>query len=134
MAEQTLNLPQIIVVLLLIYLGVRWYYSTPGGASPDSSDPASRSPAAVPRARLVQVERVAQMFPQLGRREILWDLHRNGGNVAATTERILAERGLEVVSRHVYDWGSPARWGWVLICYTAASAVIPPEPAGFNAV
>ncbi|MCJ1434606.1 hypothetical protein MMC27_003975 [Xylographa pallens] len=35
------------------------------------------------------------MFPQVGRREIIWDLQRNGGSVAATTERILG-RGLEV--------------------------------------
>lgn len=38
------------------------------------------------------------MFPQVGRREIMWDLQRNGGSVAATTERILGGRGLEVVS------------------------------------
>ena len=28
----------------------------------------------------------------------MWDLQRNGGSVAATTERILGGRGLEVVS------------------------------------
>lgn len=28
----------------------------------------------------------------------MWDLQRNGGNVIATTERILSGRGLEVVS------------------------------------
>lgn len=38
------------------------------------------------------------MFPQVGRREIQWDLQRNGGSPAATTERILSGRGLEVVS------------------------------------
>lgn len=27
----------------------------------------------------------------------MWDLQRNGGNVVATTERILSGRGLEVV-------------------------------------
>lgn len=35
------------------------------------------------------------MFPQLSTRDIMWDLQRNGGNVAATTERILTGRGLE---------------------------------------
>lgn len=45
-----------------------------------------------------QIEQVAQMFPQLSRREIMWDLQRNGGSVAATTERILTGRGLETVS------------------------------------
>lgn len=28
----------------------------------------------------------------------MWDLQRNGGSVAATTERVLTGRGLEVVS------------------------------------
>lgn len=37
------------------------------------------------------------MFPQIGRREIIWDLQRNGGSVTATTERILGV-GLETVS------------------------------------
>jgi len=37
------------------------------------------------------------MFPQVGRREVLWDLQRNGGSVAATSERILSG-GLERVS------------------------------------
>jgi hypothetical protein len=44
------------------------------------------------------VERVQQMFPQVSRRSIMWDLQRNGGNVVATTERILSGRGLEEVS------------------------------------
>lgn len=35
------------------------------------------------------------MFPQLDRRSIAWDLHRNGGNVAGTSERILSGRGLD---------------------------------------
>ncbi len=37
------------------------------------------------------------MFPQLSRRDIMWDLQRNGGSVAATTERVLGGRGLERV-------------------------------------
>ena len=39
------------------------------------------------------------MFPQVSRREIIWDLQRNGGSVAATSERILSGVGLERVSR-----------------------------------
>lgn len=50
----------------------------------------------MPDPRLV--DQVAQMFPQLGRRDVAWDLQRNGGSVAATTERILGGRGLDVVS------------------------------------
>ncbi|GAB1213617.1 hypothetical protein ATERTT37_002767 [Aspergillus terreus] len=49
-----------------------------------------------------QVEQISQMFPQLSTRDIMWDLQRNGGNVAATTERILTGRGLEtdLISRY----------------------------------
>jgi coupling of ubiquitin conjugation to ER degradation protein 1 len=38
------------------------------------------------------------MFPQFDRRQIAWDLERNRGNMAATTERVLSGRGLETVS------------------------------------
>jgi len=34
----------------------------------------------------------------------MWDLQRNGGNVVATTERILSGRGLEVVSLAGFLW------------------------------
>jgi hypothetical protein len=37
------------------------------------------------------------MFPQLSRRDIAWDLQRNGGNAAATTERVLSGRPLDTV-------------------------------------
>lgn len=37
------------------------------------------------------------MFPQIDRRSIMWNLQRDGGNVGATTERVLSGRGLEVV-------------------------------------
>lgn len=44
------------------------------------------------------------MFPQVGRREIMWDLQGNGGSVAATTEKILGGRGLERVSCDFFFW------------------------------
>jgi len=37
------------------------------------------------------------MFPQLSRRDIEYDLSRNGANVAGTTERVLREGRLPVV-------------------------------------
>jgi coupling of ubiquitin conjugation to ER degradation protein 1 len=43
------------------------------------------------------------MFPQLSSRDIAWDLQRNGGNVEATTERVLSGRGLDTVRTfHVF--------------------------------
>jgi coupling of ubiquitin conjugation to ER degradation protein 1 len=97
MADQTVNVPQLLLVILLGGLAVRYFFfgattEGPGGAS------AGRTSAQNVRAREADVERVQQMFPQVARRSIMWDLQRNGGNVVATTERILSGRGLEVVS------------------------------------
>jgi len=46
---------------------------------------------------LEKVETVAAMFPQLSRRDIEWDLQRNGGSVQATTERVLRDGRLSLV-------------------------------------
>ncbi|KAH7120976.1 AMFR protein-like protein [Dendryphion nanum] len=90
MAEQTLNIPQLIVFIILAVLGVRWYMKP-------SSNSTRQPPQQGRSVRLnpAQVDQITQMFPQLDRRQIAWDLQRNGGNVAATTERVLSGRGLE---------------------------------------
>ena len=49
-------------------------------------------------ANPADIEQIAQMFPQIPRRDIMWDLQRNGGSVSATTERVLGTGGLERVS------------------------------------
>ncbi|OCK82061.1 hypothetical protein K432DRAFT_294139 [Lepidopterella palustris CBS 459.81] len=90
MAEQTINIPSTIVFLIITFLILRWYYARPTGGtrpSPGQNRGFIASPA--------QVDQLAQMFPQLSRREIMWDLQRNGGNVAATSERVLSGRSLE---------------------------------------
>lgn len=48
--------------------------------------------ASAMRLREVAAQRIQQMFPQVDRRTILWDLQRNGGSIQATTERVLAGR------------------------------------------
>lgn len=93
MAEQTLNIPQLIVFIILAFLAARWYLKKPvrSAAAPNQSRPGTRiNPA--------QIDQVAQMFPQLDRRMIAWDLQRNGGNVAATTDKVLSGRPLDAVS------------------------------------
>jgi coupling of ubiquitin conjugation to ER degradation protein 1 len=92
MAEQSINIPQVIVFLLVTFLAVRWYFSKPSASSTRAA-PGSRVAPINP----LHVTRVAQMFPQLSRRDIAWDLQRNGGNVEATTERVLSGRGLDTV-------------------------------------
>lgn len=92
MAEQTLNIPQILVFLVITSLLIRWLFSKPSGSS-------TRLPAGQSRGFGVNpahVDQLSQMFPQLSRRDIMWDLQRNGGNVTATTERVLSGRALEV--------------------------------------
>ncbi|KAF2684630.1 hypothetical protein K458DRAFT_302731 [Lentithecium fluviatile CBS 122367] len=91
MTEQTLNIPQILVFIVVTALAVRWYLSKPANAG---TRPAAANRAA-PRISPAQIDQVAQMFPQLDRRTIAWDLSRNGGNVAATTEKVLSGRVLE---------------------------------------
>ncbi|KAL5316548.1 hypothetical protein ACEPPN_015597 [Leptodophora sp. 'Broadleaf-Isolate-01'] len=92
MADQTISLPQLVFILLLSGLAIRFFFfSTSSGSQTRSSNSANNV-----RAREADVERIQQMFPQVSRRSIMWDLQRNGGNVVATTERILSGRGLEV--------------------------------------
>lgn len=92
MAEQTLNIPQIIVFGLIAVLAFRWFFAKkPASQAAAQSDEQLRRLAG-------KVDQLAQMFPQLDRRHIAYDLARNGGNMAATSERVLTGRGLEVVS------------------------------------
>ena len=93
MAEQSINIPQVLVFLVVTFLVARWYLSKP---SAEGSRAAGTH--AAPRINSGHIDQVAQMFPQLSRRDIAWDLQRNGGNVAATTERVLSGRGLDSVS------------------------------------
>ena len=91
--EQTINVPQLILVILFGALIIRWvFFSRSNDRSSNTTSTANNL-----RAREADVERVQQMFPQVSRRSIMWDLQRNGGNIAATTERILSGRGLETV-------------------------------------
>ncbi|KAJ9138927.1 hypothetical protein NKR23_g8228 [Pleurostoma richardsiae] len=94
MANDQINVPSLIVILVLSGLIVRYlFFSTP---TPQGQQQGRRQPrdsqAAAARLREANVERIQQMFPQVDRRTILWDLQRTGGSIAATTERILAGR------------------------------------------
>ena len=89
-----INVPQLILVLLLSGVAIRYFFFS----SPTPATQRRVSSASAARAREADVERIQQMFPQIPRRHIMWNLQRDGGNVAATTERVLSGRGLEVVS------------------------------------
>lgn len=109
--QQTLNIPQLVAFLLISGLAIRWFFFSPSSSS--SSVISSQSQGYRDRGgRRVDerhVEQVQAMFPQYGRREVMWELMRNGGSVQATTERILGGRGLDPVcftscsARSVYE-------------------------------
>jgi coupling of ubiquitin conjugation to ER degradation protein 1 len=92
-AEQTINLPQLLVLTIIGFLAIRWYFSS---RTPDRAAH-NRSTGNTNRVNLAHVEQLLQMFPQLDRRTIMWELQRNGGNVAMITEKVLSGRTLETV-------------------------------------
>lgn len=94
--EPSINIPSLLTLAVVSFFVIRWFFNRDSGAGGSRPDAQGRTRGRV--ADPEQVEQISQMFPQLNRRDIIWDLQRNGGSVAATTERVLAGRGLEVVS------------------------------------
>ncbi|KAJ5554935.1 Ubiquitin system component Cue [Penicillium sp. DV-2018c] len=88
--EHSLNIPSLLTLAVVSYFVLRWFFKRD-----DSSAGGGRGRGRGNVVDPAQVEQIAQMFPQLSTRDIMWDLQRNGGSVAATTERILTGRGLE---------------------------------------
>ncbi|MCJ1244931.1 hypothetical protein MMC30_002132 [Trapelia coarctata] len=92
--SSSVNLPQLLAVLLISGVIIRYFFFSSSSASTTSSNafPGSSSSNGSRRRAVDErlVEQITQMFPQVGRREIIWDLQRNGGSVAATSERILS--------------------------------------------
>lgn len=89
------------LVVALVITGLVWKYLWPSGSSAGSGGH-GRDSLSQMRQREVAVERIQQMFPQVDRRTILWDLQRNGGSIAATTEKILSGtiQPVSVVTTH----------------------------------
>lgn len=101
MANEEINVPSLVLVLVVSGLIIRYlFFSAPTDGTAAGAGGSGRAAAGRGgdvRAREAAVERIQQMFPQVDRRTILWDLQRTGGNLTATTDRILAGR-LETVS------------------------------------
>jgi coupling of ubiquitin conjugation to ER degradation protein 1 len=92
--EPTLNIPSLLTLAVVSFFVIRWFFKR------DDDNSALGGSRGRARGNVVdpaQVEQISQMFPQLSTREIMWDLQRNGGNAAATTERVLSGRGLDAV-------------------------------------
>ncbi|CAF9908451.1 MAG: hypothetical protein GOMPHAMPRED_006166 [Gomphillus americanus] len=89
--SETVSLPSILIAVAIIYFGVRYFFLAPAA-------PSGRRSNVFPGARHIDIEKVnqiSQMFPQVDRRAIAWELSRNGSSVPATTERILSGRPLD---------------------------------------
>ena len=86
----SINIPQIVAVVVVGFLAIRWYMSKPPTNGSNTSSSRSNN-----RIDPAKIDAVSAVFPQLDRRSIAWDLQRNGGNVEATTARVLDGRGLD---------------------------------------
>ena len=116
MANDQINVPSLVIIILLSGFIIRYLFFSP---PPSNSAAARRSGAgseAAARQREAAAERIQQMFPQVDRRTALWDLQRNGGNVAITTERALAGR-LETVCYSFHPTTLPP----ILSCHASMS-------------
>lgn len=83
-----ISLPYLILIVIIAGAILRFLFFS---SDAEASGSAQRhNPLNVLRTREAAVERIQQMFPQVDRRTILWDLQRNGGNIQATSERILS--------------------------------------------
>ncbi|OLN88323.1 Coupling of ubiquitin conjugation to ER degradation protein 1 [Colletotrichum chlorophyti] len=92
MANEQISLPYLVVILLVTAFVIRFLFFSPPATAVGAGAAPRQSAQSVLRTREAAVERIQQMFPQVDRRTILWDLQRSGGNIQATSERILAGR------------------------------------------
>ncbi|KAI1436069.1 hypothetical protein GGR50DRAFT_253252 [Xylaria sp. CBS 124048] len=91
MEDEQVSLTSVALLVILGGLLIRYLFFSPSTAESSGAN-RGRDATSSSRAREIAVERVQQMFPQLDRRTILWELQRNGGNIAPTIERIITGR------------------------------------------
>jgi coupling of ubiquitin conjugation to ER degradation protein 1 len=92
---QTINIPQLLVLALITLLIIRWFFSSPASPAPGAQNAATAHGS---RVNPAHVDQILSIFPQLDRRTVIWELQRNGGNMARITEVVLAGGRLSVVS------------------------------------
>ncbi|KAK1831369.1 CUE domain-containing protein [Podospora conica] len=93
MADEQVSPTTLLILAVLTGLLVRYvFFSKPGTATGTGQRLSPAQAAQAARLRELTAERVMQMFPHVDRRTALWELQRTGGNLAVTTERILAGR------------------------------------------
>jgi len=87
--EISIGIPQLAILALVVFFIFRWFFnSSPNTASTTSIGSSRiRSPR---RITPEMIDAVQSMFPQISTAAIRYDLERNGGDIEATTEKILA--------------------------------------------
>jgi hypothetical protein len=120
MAEQTLNIPQLIVFIIVSVLAIRWYLAKPAAAG---TRPATANRAV--RINPAHIDQIASMFPQLNRREIAWDLQRNRGYYGAGLEWTGIGCSESPILLHKLCSPSERNLVMVLLIHTTASSVFP---------
>ncbi|KAI0432550.1 hypothetical protein F5Y09DRAFT_301681 [Xylaria sp. FL1042] len=90
MADEQVSFTSLVLIVVLGGLVIRYLFFPSSAGSSGAQQ--GRDAAASSRAREAAVERIQQVFPQVDRRTILWELQRNRGNITTTTERILTGR------------------------------------------
>lgn len=98
MADEQISLSSLLFIVVISGFAIRYFFFSGSSSAQTAQRPPGRDAAGAARAREQAVETIQQMFPQVDRRTILWDLQRTGGSVQATTERMLAGR-VETVRR-----------------------------------
>ncbi|KAH6659498.1 hypothetical protein BKA67DRAFT_529649 [Truncatella angustata] len=92
MADEQISVSSLIFIVVISGLAIRYFFFSASSSSQTGQRQSARDAASAARAREAAVERIQQMFPQVDRRTILWDLQRTGGSVQSTTDRILSGR------------------------------------------
>ncbi|KAH6685665.1 CUE domain-containing protein [Plectosphaerella plurivora] len=114
-----ISLPYLILIVIIAGGILRFlFFSSDADAAANAQ---RHNPLNVLRTREAAVERIQQMFPQVDRRTILWDLQRNGGNIQTTSERILSGQ----IERPPVTFQPPPPPGRA----TSTAAAAPKQPA-----
>ncbi|KAL2886119.1 Coupling of ubiquitin conjugation to ER degradation protein 1 [Ceratocystis lukuohia] len=92
MSNEQISLPTIVTFVAVTALVIWKLFLSPTDAADSSPRNNIRDSAAQAQARETNAQRILQMFPQVDRRAVLWDLRRNGNRIQVTSERILSGR------------------------------------------
>ena len=110
--QQTLSVPSLLLLAAFAALTIRYFFfakpSAPSSSSLRTNNPRAANPA--------DVEQIASMFPQMDRREIMWDLQRNGGRVNATTVWFLGWGSLDAVGVFFFFFFFEIAWLLFIYC------------------